>query len=213
MAHCGNSMKSNARDLLEFAFISVLSLVILLSIINASSSSYPLFPLNKNLVHIYDPSNNSDKKFIAKNYVSEVTEYISNSSNLIKYIYRKNNLTPSYDFRKDPSEKLCISNESKKVITWDYAYQCTEHGFNGTLYLTKKYGKYNLTPSYDINNGPTDDLYPSLLPSALSIYKITRDQKYLKYARSAADSIDLHMLNDKNIIRTFSCNPHFALTV
>ena len=198
-------MKSTARGLLEFAFISVLSLVILLSIINASSSSYPLLPLNKNAVHIYDPSNNSDKKFIATNYVSEVTEYISNGSNLIKYIYRKNNLTLSYDFHKDPPEKRCISNESKKVITWDYAYQCTEHGFNGTLYLTKKYGKYNLTPSYDINNGPTDDLYPSLLPAALSIYKITHDQKYLKYARSAADSINVHMLNDKNIIRTFSC--------
>jgi hypothetical protein len=173
-------MKSTARDLLEFAFISVLSLMILLSIFNASSSSYPQLPPNKNLVHICDPSNNSNKQFIARNYVSEVTEYISNSSNLIKYIYRKNNLIPSYYFQKDLPKKLCVSNESKKVITWDYAYQCTEHGFNGTLNLTKKYGKYNLTPSYDIKNGPTDDLYPSLLPAALSIYKITNDQKYLK---------------------------------
>jgi uncharacterized protein YyaL (SSP411 family) len=36
------------------------------------------------------------------------------------------------------------------------------------------------------------------------MYKITHNQTYLAYARSAADSLQEHMLNDKGIIRNYS---------
>jgi hypothetical protein len=97
-----------------------------------------------------------------------------------------------------------IDSAGRKEITWDYAVEGAEHGFNGTLYLTEKYGKYNLTPSFDAKMGPSDSLMPSLLQDSLSMYKITHNQTYLAYARSAADSLKEHMLNDKGIIRNYS---------
>jgi hypothetical protein len=97
-----------------------------------------------------------------------------------------------------------IDSSGRKEITWDYAVESAEHGFNGTLYLTKKYGKYNLTPSYDAAKGASDSLGPALIQDSLSMYKITHNQTYLAYARSAADSLKEHMLNDKGIIRNYS---------
>jgi len=38
-----------------------------------------------------------------------------------------------------------IDSSGRKEITWDYAVESAEHGFNGTLFLTEKYGRYNLT--------------------------------------------------------------------
>jgi hypothetical protein len=97
-----------------------------------------------------------------------------------------------------------IDSSGRKEITWDYAVESAEHGFNGTLYLTEKYGKYNLTPSYDVAKGASDSLGPALIQDSLSMYKITHNQTYLAYARSAADSLQEHMLNDKGIIRNYS---------
>ena len=97
-----------------------------------------------------------------------------------------------------------IDSLGRKEITWDYAVKSAEHGFNGALSLTKKYGKYNLTPSYDVAKGASDNLEPSLLQDSLAMYKITHNQTYLTYARSAADSLKEHMLNDKGIIRSYS---------
>jgi hypothetical protein len=97
-----------------------------------------------------------------------------------------------------------IDSTGRKEITWDYVVESAEHGFNGMLYLTEKYGKYNLTPSFDAKMGPSDSLMPSLLQDSLSMYKITHNQTYLAYARSAADSMKEHMLNDKGIIRNYS---------
>jgi len=95
-------------------------------------------------------------------------------------------------------------SSGRKEITWDYVVESAEHGFNGTLYLTEKYGKYNLTPDFDAKNGPSDSLEPTLLHDSLSMYKITHNQTYLAYARAAADSLKEHMLNDKGIIRIYS---------
>ncbi len=97
-----------------------------------------------------------------------------------------------------------IDSSGSKEITWDYAVESAEHGFNGTLLLTEKYGKYNLTPSYDVAKGASDSLGPALIQDSLSMYKITHNQTYLAYARSAADSLQEHMLNDKGIIRNYS---------
>ena len=97
-----------------------------------------------------------------------------------------------------------IDSSGRKEITWDYAVESAEHGFNGTLFLTEKYGRYNLTPSFDAKMGPSDSLEPSLLQDSLSMYKITHNQTYLAYARAAADSLKEYMLNDKGIIRNYS---------
>lgn len=113
--------------------------------------------------------------------------------------------TIAYQFPVDASRMADkIDSSGRKVITWDYAVESAEHGFNGTLYLTEKYGKYNLTPSFDAKNGPSDSLGPALLQDSLSMYKITHNQTYLAYAREAADSLQEHMLNDKGIIRNYS---------
>jgi hypothetical protein len=107
--------------------------------------------------------------------------------------------------KKNPgisSNGTCVSKRME--VTWDYVYDCAEHGFNGSLSITKKYGKYNLTPTYDINNGSSDELYPSLLPAALSMYKITGERRYLKYAEGTANAIEERMLNGKNIMRMYS---------
>ncbi len=104
-----------------------------------------------------------------------------------------------------PSEvSFSLNSPEKKEITWDDAVECSDHGFNGTLLLTKKYGKNNLTPQYDANKGPSTWLYPDLLSAGLSMYKITHRQEYMDYARRAADSLAQLMLNDKNIIRMYS---------
>jgi hypothetical protein len=97
-----------------------------------------------------------------------------------------------------------IDSSGRKEITWDYAVESAEHGFNGTLFLTEKYGRYNLTPSFDAKMGPSDSLEPSLLQDSLSMYKITHNQTYLAYARAAADSLKEYMLNDKGIIRNYN---------
>jgi len=97
-----------------------------------------------------------------------------------------------------------IDSSGRKEITWDYAVESAEHGFNGTLYLTKNYGKFNLTPSFDAKMGPSDCLGPAILQDSLSMYKITHNQTYLAYARAAADSLNEHMVNDKGIIRNYS---------
>lgn len=97
-----------------------------------------------------------------------------------------------------------LNRYDMKVVTWDQAYGYSKHGFDGTLLLMQKFGKHNLTPTYDAKMGPSDWLYPTLLHDALSMYKITQDKKYLDYAKSSADSIEEHMLNEKNIIRMFS---------
>ena len=97
-----------------------------------------------------------------------------------------------------------IDSSGRKEITWDYAVESAEHGFSGTLYLTEMYGKYNLTPSFDAKKGPSDSLRPALLQDSLSMYKITHNQTYLAYARTAADSLNKHMVNDKGIIRNYS---------
>jgi len=34
-----------------------------------------------------------------------------------------------------------IDSSGRKEITWDYAVGSAEHGFNGTLFLTEKYGR------------------------------------------------------------------------
>jgi hypothetical protein len=90
------------------------------------------------------------------------------------------------------------------AVTWDHAYDYSKHGFDGTYRLTQMFGKYNLTPIYDIKNGSSNWLYPMLLPNSLSMYKITRDKKYLECAQSSADSIEKYMLNEKDIIRMYS---------
>jgi len=97
-----------------------------------------------------------------------------------------------------------IDSSGRKEITWDYAVESAEHGFNGTLLLTEKYGRYNLTPSFDAKKGPSDSLGPAILQDSLSMYKITHNQTYLAYARAAADSLNEHMVNDKGIIRNYS---------
>ncbi len=110
-----------------------------------------------------------------------------------------------YQFLVYPSHMVDkIDSSGREEITWDYAVESAEHGFNGTLYLTEKYGKYNLTPDFDAKNGSSDNLGPALLQASLSMYKITQNQTYLTYARAAADSLKEHMLNDKGIIRNYS---------
>ncbi len=111
----------------------------------------------------------------------------------------------AYQFPDDTSRIVYpIDSLGRKEITWDYAVKSAEHGFNGTLYITQKYGKYNLTPSYDAAKGASEKFLPSLLQDSLTMYKITHNQTYLAYARSAADSLKEHMLNDKGIIRSYS---------
>jgi len=106
---------------------------------------------------------------------------------------------------ENPGEKyIPIISSEKQKITWDYVLNCAEHGFNGLINLTKSYGKYNLSPGYDLNEGASDWLYPKILPAAISIYKITHDKKYLNYAKDCADEIEKQMLNEKNIIRMYS---------
>ncbi len=97
-----------------------------------------------------------------------------------------------------------LNRPDMKVVIWDQAYGYSKHGFDGTLLLTQKFGNRNLTPTYDVKMGPSDWLYPTLLHDALSMYKITQDKKYLEYARRSADSIEMYMLNEKNIIRMYS---------
>ncbi len=108
------------------------------------------------------------------------------------------------DILENLKQKYGLGEPSMKVVTWNDAYDYSEHGFDGTIRLTQKFGKYNLTPIYDAKTGPSDWLYPTLLDNALSMYRITRDEKYLDYARSSADSIERYMLNKKNIIRMYS---------
>jgi hypothetical protein len=104
-----------------------------------------------------------------------------------------------------PAPRNSSPNQTERiVVTWDDAYRCVEHGLNGTILITELYGKNNLTPKYDLRRGPSDWLYPDLLPAGLSAYKITHDERYLDYARSAADAMEQHMLNDKNIVRMHS---------
>jgi hypothetical protein len=57
-----------------------------------------------------------------------------------------------------------IDSSGRKEITWNYAVKSADHGFNGTLFLTEKYGRYNLTPSFDAKMGPTDSLEPGSTP-------------------------------------------------
>lgn len=102
------------------------------------------------------------------------------------------------------NKAVSLDSPQRKEIPWDYAYECAEHGFNGAIDLTKAYGKYNLTPYYDAKKGPSDWLYPALLPASLSMYKITRDKIYLDCARSTALGIERCMLNDKGIITMYS---------
>lgn len=92
----------------------------------------------------------------------------------------------------------------RNEVTWDYVVESAYHGFNSTLLLTKSYGKDNLTPAFDVKHGASDWLFPSLLQDSLCMYKITRNDTYLKYARIGADSINKHMLNDNGIIRMYS---------
>ena len=106
-----------------------------------------------------------------------------------------------------------IDSSGRKEITWDYAVESAEHGFNGTLFLTEKYGRYNLTPSFDAKMGHSDSLEPSLLQDSLSMYKITHNQTYLAYARAAADSLKEYMLNDKGIIRNYSRKRALAIPI
>lgn len=101
-------------------------------------------------------------------------------------------------------EQTAIDNTDRREITWDFAVESANHGFEGTLDLTKIYGKNNLTPEFDVKMGPSDWLYPTLLQDSLCMYKITRNETYLVYARLAADSIKEHMLNDIGIIRMYS---------
>ena len=97
-----------------------------------------------------------------------------------------------------------INRTRKRVITWDYVRDCTDHGLDGELTLTKMHGEHNLTPSYDVKGGASDWLSPELLFSGLSMYKITHDERFLNYSRSAADSIERYMLNEKGIVRIYS---------
>lgn len=187
--------------------ISVLGLawVILLNGFTASpSADYAIHPF-KYANHTYCYRNEPKEKIINSNYIAQ---YIKNSSNATPLIIKKDgwfNFYVSHNANKNISRTLCVSNTSeKKAVVWDYVLSCTEHGFNGTLLVTEKYGKYNLTPYYDAAKGPSDELYPALLPAALSMYKITHNKTYLDYARSTADAIEKYMLNDKNIIRTYS---------
>lgn len=97
-----------------------------------------------------------------------------------------------------------ISGQDRKEVTWGYAVESASHGFNGTLFLTRRYGRENLTPFFDARRGPSDWLYPQLLQDGLSMYKITHNETYLGHARSAARSIKENMLSDKGIIRRYS---------
>ena len=80
-----------------------------------------------------------------------------------------------------------IDSLGRKEITWDYAVESAEHGFNGTLLLTEKYGRYNLTPSFDAKMGPSDSLEPFLLQDSLSMYKITHNQTYLEHGKGVLE--------------------------
>lgn len=108
---------------------------------------------------------------------------------------------PQYFFRANDQ---IINSSERKVVTWDYAVDSSNHGFAGTLNLTKMYGRNNLTPAFDARNGSSDWLYPTLLQDSLCMYKITRNETYIAYARSAAKSLEENMLNDKGIIRMYS---------
>ncbi|HWQ19296.1 MAG TPA: hypothetical protein VN455_05910 [Methanotrichaceae archaeon] len=89
-------------------------------------------------------------------------------------------------------------------VTWEYAVESASHGFNGTLFITRRCGRENLTPLFDAKRGPSDWLYPQLLQDGLSMYKITHNETYLEYARDAARSIEQNMLNDRGIICKYS---------
>lgn len=190
MPHSKSSLQKSLKLIITLALLSI----ILSGIISSASPQNQVSYIYKKIGLNY----NSLNRFVMPNKLTKFLKF-----NLSEAMEHNINLISSYKNSDILSNTACRSK--RKDITWDFVYNCSEHGFNGTLSLTKKYGKYNLTPLYDVSKGSSDMLYPTLLPSALSMYKITHDRKYLSYAESTADAIEQHMLNDKNIIRMYSC--------
>ena len=200
-------MKKFSRILVSVLIVAIITIAIV-----STSYSIALNTRGLGFKNGYEiiASKTSDKSILF--HVTQALESQANTSGLHELELRSECSDPisfsHADINQSVDDRIqqidTIDNSGRKEITWDYAVESAEHGFNGTLYLTEKYGIYSLTPYFDVKNGASDNLVPALLEDSLSMYKITHNQTYLIYARAAANSLKEHMLNDKGIIRNYS---------